>query len=220
MRPLAAIALFVLSGCTGNSNYSYSGFSMTEYFEFDGERTWEFVSQDTDLAYLLIGDLLQETGEANNGDSIVYTIEFTKDCVGTDATCVDKEFVRSVDWSCDDTHGTQIHHYLMADGDEKTFDPPLGITDAKMKKEDYVETAVDGTTWRSTFVSIEECPVQWNVDWNECIRLEVDDGVGDLTTGSPVSGIYWVITGFNVVAMELPGETDRWELLKHHYTPD
>ena len=49
---------------------------------------------------------------------------------------------------------------------------------------------------------------------------ELDDGDGDLSSGSPVSGTFWAITGYNVVAMDWPGEAGRWELLKHIYEVD
>ena len=213
--------LVMLGGCTGGIGdpIGFSGFTMTQFFSFDGERTWEFVNEDINIDYFLVGELSQESDVLEDGFTRKYTINYTKDCISTANGCVEDEFVRSMQWSSNDTFGTFLHGYQLAGEDAVEFDPPVQVTPPNMKREDSVSTDTDGTTWTSTFIQLEECPVQWAVDWDECARIELDDGDGDLETGSPVSGVYWVITGYNVVASEWPGEPGRWELLKHDYAP-
>ena len=213
---------FLLAGCgqsLPNGPLGFGGFTMTEYFSYDGERTWEFVSEDILIDYILVADLNEESEVLEDGFTRVYTIDYTKDCISTEGGCVEDEYVRSMKWSSNDTYGTFLHGYTLAGEEAVVFDPPVQITPPSMKREDSVTTETGGSTWTSTLIQIEECPVQWAVTWDECARFELDDGDGDLATGSPVSGTFWAITGYNVVAMDWPGSPGRWELLKHDYAP-
>jgi hypothetical protein len=221
LRSIFWVAILGLAGCPNklNDNISFGGFTMTDFFPFDGERTWEFVSEDIELDYILVADLLEENEVLEDGFTRVYTIEYSKDCISTDNGCVEGEYLRNMRWASNDTYGTFLYGYELAGEDAVAFDPPLQITTPSMKREDSVTTDTGGNTWTSTFVQLEACPVQWAVDWDECARFELDDGDGDLSTGSPVSGTFWVITGYNMVAMDWPGEAGRWELLKHIFSP-
>jgi hypothetical protein len=213
--PALALGLFACNGAP-NDQFTFSGFDMTDYFAFDGERTWEYISSDTSVAYFWVAELSQDVEEVDGKK--VYTVDTTKDCVGNDPTCVEGELVRSLRWSVDATDGVEIHSYAIGTDARVDLSPPLQLATAKMKKEDVVETTTDGTDFSSTFASIETCPVQWNVEWDDCIRFDLDDGDGDLSVGHPLTGQFWVITGFNLVAQSVPGESGRWELSDHDYS--
>jgi hypothetical protein len=214
-------SLIGLGGCGGGLTdpIGFGGFTMTEFFTYDGERVWEFINEDIYLDYILIAELSQESELLDDNFTRVYTIDYFKDCINTENGCVEDEFIRSMRWASNDTYGTFIHGYQLAGEDAVNFDPPIKITKTKMKREDSVQTESNGLTWTSTLIQLEGCPVQWAVDWDECARFELDDGDDDLATGSPVSGTFWAVTGYNVVAMEWPDEPGRWELLKHTFEP-
>ena len=62
LRSILIAALFGAAGCENKLNgpLSFGGFTMTDFFAYDGERTWEFVSEDIELDYILIAELLPE----------------------------------------------------------------------------------------------------------------------------------------------------------------
>jgi hypothetical protein len=195
--------------------FGYQGFAMNEFFPFDGPRTWKFINEDDKIPYLLVGKLNEEYETTNGGDTRIFEIEFSKDCFRDDADCVEEEYVRTWWWSYDGTNGTLLHGNKLKGESEDLFDPPVSITSPNMKKDEFVETETAGGAWTSTFVNVEECPVQWEVNWDDCVLLDVDDGDGDPSTGNPASGTFWAVKDYNIVAFDVPGEPGRWELLKH-----
>lgn len=204
-----ALALLLLAACTsGKDRYTYSGWDMPAYFPFDGERTWEMVNAQTSVSYKLIGVLQPE--EQVDSD-FLHAIRWTKECVGADETCVDGELVRAVTWSVSAALGARIHSYDEGSG-TVVLDPPLVIAESEMKRGDIAETQTAGATWASENLGVEACPVRWNVDWQDCLHLQVTG-----SASGPLAGDYWVITSYNAVAFEVTGDPGRWELSNHEY---
>lgn len=202
MRALPLIAL-LLAGC--DSEVTYSGFDMTRYFPFDGERTWEFVSTDTSIPYKLVSTMDSNHSTGPDGE-FVYAVSTSAVCVDTES-CTDA-WVRSIAWSSDRTFGTRVHSLETPSG-TTTFDPPLQMTDPDALTGDSVSTDVGGTEWTVTFEGLDTCPVIWTDQWgDQCIHLVLDDG----GAGSELAGDYWAITQYNVVAFALAGDTGTWEL--------
>jgi hypothetical protein len=69
-------------------------------------------------------------------------------------------------------------------------------------------------TYTSTFdVIVSECPIQWVDTWTGCPKITLSDGGAE----APLAGEYYAIGGYNVVAMELTGDTGQWQLLYATY---
>lgn len=221
MRLSSIVFLVLMSGgCEQPDQWTYSGWSMPDFFSFDGDRVWEYISTDATLPYILVGTLDTEYELLEDQVTRVFTINYTTDCVGADVACEEGELLYSVRWSSNSTWGTYIHGYSMAGGEPVVLDPALQITPPTMIKGESVTTDIEGTLWTSTLGEIEPCPVQWNVEWNECMRFDLEVGEqGDDAEGSyfPIAGTYWVITGYNLVAFELDGDSGRWELHDHAF---
>jgi hypothetical protein len=215
MRHAALFVALALSGCTPLPDDKFKGYDPSDFFTFDPDYRWEYVSTDTELKYALYGQINPELEESvDDGATKIRTFEFFKNCVGNDPTCVEDEFVRSFQISVNSLFGTYLWGSA-AGADATDFDPEVAITGRYSKKGDVVETETGGKTWTSTMRTIEACPVQWNVEWPTCLVYDVDDGDGDLKAGDPMSGTWWMVAGYALVAFDLAGETGRWELQDH-----
>jgi hypothetical protein len=194
----------------------YPGVVTYELFPFDCERTWEFTSTDTTLAYKLaaVSDTPPEpTGDGTN----VYTLRYVTQCLGADPDCVDGDVDRKIQWSSTVGDGVHVHGFALGDEAITKFDPPMQLALENMKKAldpenpgpgEFAETITNGATWRSVLTAIEACPVKMAVDWDECYRFEVTTDGGD---GIPVAGTWWAIAGQGVVAFEVAGDSGQWQ---------
>ncbi len=208
MRSLVPVlGSLALSAC-GGSSVTYSGYSMSNYFPFDGSsRTWEFVSTDTTIPHKLVATLATPGTPSADG-AMVFEVDYETQCVQADAEgCVDA-WVRTLAWSSDGTRGTLLHSLETADG-LTAFDPPIALTDDTMLVGDSVQTTTGGTTWTATFEGLDACPVVWTSEWgNQCIHLTLDDG----GLGSELAGDYWAITQYNLVGFQLADDSGVWQL--------
>ncbi|HHO50379.1 MAG TPA: hypothetical protein ENK18_05775 [Deltaproteobacteria bacterium] len=208
MRTLGLILpLSVLGACGGSNSFSFSGITVYEMFPFDGDRTWEYISTDVDIPYKLIGKTVGEPDVIDGKN--VYTVEYTIECISDDPSCGDGEVLRRVKWSSTSRDGVHIHGFD-SEGVVVDFDPPLQVATSSMARDDVASTSTAGATWSSTMMGIETCPVRFTEDWDQCgaFLIETDAAVG----GYPVAGRYWAVAGHNLAAIELDGDTGRWEL--------
>jgi hypothetical protein len=202
----------LLAGCTSPNTIAYLGERMDQYFVFDGDRSWEFISDDTSLPYLMIGDLQEEFVSINEGSTRIYTIRYKTDCLGA-GECDDGAFIWSLDLSFDSIYGAQIHGITVGSEPATVFDPAVVLTTPYINQGDVFETVSGGVTYTSTFIGFEQCPVQWNVDWPKCVHFTLDDG----GAGTPLAGDYWANVGFNLVAMDMDMDESFWQLLSAKY---
>jgi hypothetical protein len=201
-RTMAVGALALAAGCSGGSTYSYSGYVRESYFPFDGARSWEFVSSDATLSHKIVAEL--DPNSQVTGDGIeIFSIDYWLECLEEGPLCDGEEPLRTVKWSADQTLGVAIH----ASGAD-SWDPPVVIASPKMAVGDTAVTESGGVTFTSTFDSITGCPVKWTDAWDECVRILVDDG----GAGVDIAGEYFAVVGYNVVAMQLTGDTGQWQL--------
>ncbi len=218
MRTTVALALVLLSGCGNNENFTYGGTVLWEMFPFDGTRTWEYINDDTELSWTMVGTMTSSEPE-NENDFSVYTVEYTKHCVGADDTCVEGELVRSIRWSSDAVSGVHIHTW--AEGESTLqLDPPIRLAASEGEIKDTQLTHSAGFNWTTTFEAFEECPVRMTVDWPNCGRFHIDDGDGDPLTGLGLVGSYWAVRGAGITGLELSGDLPRWQLLKNDCLPE
>jgi len=208
----AVLALVVLVGCTGGpgDQYQYDGYPMDDFFPFDGNRSWTFTNTDTTVPYELVATLDPEYATAEDG-SHVFTITYDQSCQGADG-CVDGPWrFHSIQWSSDGADGTFIHSYSSdADGDV-TFDPPLQLTSDMGVPGDVVTTTeTDGTVYNAEFKQIANCPIAMSVTWEDCANIVVTDGDGNQTM--PMTGDLWAVKGYNVIALQLMGDSGQWQL--------
>jgi hypothetical protein len=205
-----------LLGCTGT--VTYPGSPTRDLFPFDCERHWEFISTDTSLPYKLIAESNLEPEKDSEGDN-VYTVVYTKQCQSAGAECVPGDVVRKVQFSSPDGDGVSIHGYAEGGGPIVPLEPPVELTLKEQKKGEVVETESGGLAWEATLVAIEACPVKLTVDWTDCYRFDLVVPA-DETLGEPIAGSYWAIGGQGIVALELVGETGRWELSSEDHQGD
>ena len=206
-RWIALIAL-VGMGCKENVP-DFQGDQMLDFFPFpeNEDCQWQFLNEDTQFPYRMLAEI--ENIEIV-GDRREYTVVYRKDCFQEDATCADGDEVRSLTWSLQGNLGVHLHRGTLGLDQTLAFDPSIRVAERFMKVTNAVETAVGGTTYTSTYASLGDCPVRV-AEWDDCIELQLTSSAGpDMVTGS-----YWVINDFNVVAMQWDGESTRWELSNH-----
>lgn len=200
-------SLFVaaLAGC-GQNQFDYPGQSVWELFPFDGQRTWDYVSTDASLAYKMIATSLNEP-EPMDGRN-VYTVDYAKECVGTDPDCIDGDLLRRIQWSSDSSGGVFVHGFAVGSAEITALSPPLQVALDPHERAEFVETETGGATWTSTLLGNEPCPIRMNANWDECAKLEITVDAGD---GYPIAGLWWATLGHGVAAMEIATETGQWQ---------
>lgn len=198
--------LLLATGC-GGGGFTYGGVEFGEYFPFDGERAWTFVNTDPAVTYKLQAVLDLEATEPFETDSI-YTVRYSVLCVTDDPTCVDGEELFSIRWRSTQSSGVFVHGTAVG-GVEQEFKPPLQLFPREGKVGDVFEGKGGGVTYATEFVATEVCPVKLNVDWDACIRFQITAEGAD---GYPLTGDWWAINQYNVVALQLEGESGQWQL--------
>ena len=79
-----------------------------------------------------------------------------------------------------------------------------------------VVTTTGGWTFTSTLEASEPCPNPWVEDWNDCLKMVLeDDGSGSL-----VSGNYWLVPRYGVAWMRRTADADTWKLRDADWTAD
>jgi hypothetical protein len=201
----SSMCLLVLAGCP-SPPIVLNGVPIWEMLPFDGQRTWEYTSTDLELPYRLVASSILEPEK--KGDRNIYSVEYLTDCVGADPDCVDGEVIRRVKWSSDVLDGVFIHAYDDGGG-YIDLDPPLHFAEKEMLRDESVETETAGALWTSTFLGIEECPINLTASWPECARMELTSNNGD---GFPLAGTYYLTAGNGTAALQLSTEEGLWEL--------
>ncbi len=206
MRALAlALPAALLAGCTGDNPYTFSGLVTYELFPFDGDRVWEYINTDETLPYKLIATTV---GSESQGGRNVYAVQYAKECVANDPDCVDGDVLRTVRWSSTSSDGVHLWGYTMGSTTVE-FDPPVQLTLSTMKRDDVVTTTTGGADWTSTMVGTDVCPIAFTGNWDECIVLRLETTAAD---GYPLTGTYYAAARNNLAAIELDGDSGRWEL--------
>ena len=207
---MAALAVLVLAGCGNGANpYTYDGFTMSTFFPFDGQRDWTFLQED--VVHQLVATLNPEFEIVNS--MRVYDVDYALVCPAGVDNCEPAEHaISKLRWSSDAGTGTFIHAMIGTAG-EQVFDPPVALTADRGKKGDLVTTETGGTTFTAKFDGIVSCPIRYTDDWAQCANIVLDDDDNRETVGShPLHGDWFAVAGYNVVAMQLLGDTAQWQL--------
>ncbi|MEZ4236708.1 MAG: hypothetical protein R3F59_11245 [Myxococcota bacterium] len=174
-------------------------------FPFDGERTWDYQSDDVTATYKLnvlsVGEF--ETIEGKK----VYTLSTTKECVANDPDCVG-DLVYRMSWSSDPSNGVYIWGYDLGDG-QVELRPPVQVAYDTMERDESVKTTTGGVVWTSTMRGIESCPIKIIAEWDECGVFEVAADGGD---SFPLAGTYWATAGNGIAAFQHEGDEGTWQL--------
>ena len=196
----------------GGGSYNYVGYLMDNQFPLDGTREYQYVSDDETIETPIRVEKASAPSSTDTYD--IYTFETYDDESG--------DLLNVVNWSSDSVYGILIHNYTnYANGEEAVvFDPPLIFADDEMAPSDFVVTETGGMTFTSTFVGVEPCPNYYVADWNECLRIELDDGDGDDSAGSMVAGTYWLVPRYGIAWFQQTGDSEPWILWKHSWTPE
>ena len=213
-------ALLMLAGCPAPPP-SVGGEGLWQHFPFDGSRTWEYISTDTDLSYKLVGKMRAEDPDPEvSEDYNIYHIDYSTKCVSADPDCIDDEIVRTLGISSDVTNGTLLHNFSQGSAD-LTFDPPLVIAPKESKVGEAVATATDGTTWNATLIGFEPCDnvVRMQGDdfaiANCSAHLLLEDADTNPDTNYGIAGDYWVAKGLGIAGISLEGDDEHvWGLSK------
>lgn len=206
-RSWMMVGLVGLAGCpeplpdTGQ----FRGEDMLDYFPLDRllDGQWQYLSTDTAAEYRLIGQIanVQLVGDYNR-----YTLEYRKDCFQEENGCADGDLVRALTWSVQSNQGIHLHDARVGQA-ELLLDPSIRFTERYMKLDDTVSTDTGGNTYTTTLVEFGDCPVRIP-EWNNCAQVRMESSGGP----DEVTGTYWLINDFSVVAMEWDGDGARWEL--------
>jgi hypothetical protein len=209
---------FLAAGCDpGNTQYGYEGYAMADFFPFDGERSWTF-SQDGGTQQLQA--LLNPEFEQSEADSTrIFTVAYSRTCPeGLEETCVPEEHpISSIRWSASSGDGVRVHG-IAGEGGEQSFDPPIAFTDNRGSIGNVVSTVTGGATFTAHFEDIVSCPINYTDNWEQCVKIVVDDDDDATTPGNhPLHGEYYAVAGYNVVAMQLRDDSALWKLTNTTY---
>lgn len=228
---LALIALG-LTGC--DPDYRYGGYQIFDHFPLDGSRSWEYASDDLSVPYKL--DVRMSEEALTTDKYVIREFQHFNQETG--------DPLLSVQWSSDSSSGVLIHGYQVFETSGGTgagtgagpgggTAPPLPATvvsyagnpvvfgDPEMAPGESVVTEVDGYTVTSTFEAVEPCENYWVADdWQNCLRIHVDDGDGDPDAGLAFAGTYWIVPRYGIAWMQLTGDSEVWRLVTASWAPD
>lgn len=207
--PLLACALI---GCKSPDGYTYNGYPMSDFFPFDGERSWTFASADA-ASTVELAAVLDPT-PVPSGDREVRVVRYTTECLEDGCADAGDHHIRSISWDAG-TAEILLVGYEDASGPQ-VVDPPLVLAD---------DSGTTGDTWESedgsvsTFVGIGACPIQIAMPepWEDCLHLRLADASDQLV--HPLHGDYYAISGYNVISMQLRDDPAQWELSNTRWTP-
>ncbi|GEM_PF-794137 len=239
MRKVQAALLMLFGGAlltqlACEPTYTYVGYQMYDHVPLDADRTWTYAN-DGEAGYELAVHKSETAAFSTEEGIDVYVFEHSDAETG--------DLLMEVQWSSDSLYGVLIHGYTTyvtapagpgtgttdtggetgdppTIGDSVTYDPPVQFADDRMAPGDTEETVTGGTTFTSSFPYTEACPNHWTQDWNECLRVELDDGDGDDEAGSLIAGTYWLVTRYGIAWFEPTGAPDKWVLKKHDCTKE
>lgn len=206
------LSLAVLSACNGDTT-KFPGTKMSPYFPMDGARQAEYVNDDVEgTPWKLVVEKIEPVERVDEEE--VVTFEWSRDDTG--------ELVGAVKWSASSGDGIKIHAYAEGTGDFITFDTPVLVTDDDdtMMRDQEVVTETNGYTFTATYIGPEDCPVQWGVEWVDCLHISLDDGDGDDMAGPIFSGDYWLVQRYGPAWMHLTGYDEKWNLADYDWEGD
>ena len=202
---VAALLALLAAGCDPDWDDGGWGYDVSDHFPLDGsERVWVYDSLDESVEWTL---LVEKTTVVHEGDLDVVTLEHSNDDTLT--------VLAQVDWSSDSTGGVRIHGYHVEDGDVSVaFDPPIQFAELEMTPGDAVETETGGTTFTSTFETVEGCGTFWAPSWDDegCLKFTLADGDEDPATNAYIAGSYWLVTRYGPAWLVLDAYPARWSL--------
>ncbi len=227
--------LIALTGCTSEGP-GYAGYDMVDHFPLDGSaRDWLYTNPAEDHKLYV-----EMASERTEDEVLIKTLEYWQTDPNNNQPST---LLYSIDWASDPITGVRIYGYTFyadpveevdtgdsgdsgdtadsteEEGDEASslvFDPPIQIADRRMVPGESIVTETGGTTWTSTFEGTEACANDWVGGENTwtCLHIVLDDGDGDMSAGSPVSGEFWTAPRYGLSWFQLSGETDKWILAK------
>jgi hypothetical protein len=204
------LSLLVLTACH-RPDLSITGMKTSPFFPTDGSRTATYVSDDATIADTLQVDKIEPTETID--DREVVTFEYARS--GESLTSIG-----DVKWSSVSGSGIKIFGYSEGTGGEMImFDTPVDFTDDDdyEKPNETITTTTNGYTFTSTFIDLQDCPVDWGLDWIGCMHIKLDDGDGDDTAGPFFAGEYWLVTRYGPAWMKLTGDTANWNLADYNW---
>lgn len=219
MRVLALLPVLAVA-CNGGTTTNYSGYTMSDYFPLDGERSWEYSQEDEEILWQLSVEKVTPTETVGNDE--VVTLEYSqKDPV---------ELLYSIKWSSSASTGIEIFGYSVeATGESVSYDTPIGVADFQMRSGETVDTEVDGVAWQGTFVGIEDCPNLWVDSW-ECVKMTIlddEDGNGDYEDDDdddagapPFEGSWWLAPRYGASRFLPNGYDSDWVLSRADWSSE
>jgi hypothetical protein len=215
---MMALLALGLAGCD-QDQFQYSGFQMVDFFPLEGDVTgWTFGNVDPGVDYRLIRTLTPEedVNPESRGDGlVVWTWSVEAVCVEDTEDCAETGWQYDLSLSSSSRRGVLIHGYERPDTGFVAFDPPLELAESRMALGDATTTDnVDGHSFTSTLVGLEDCEDTLAVDW-ECAHLSITSE----PEGHWLTGDWWATAGFNIVAFERQEDPGKWRIIRNPERP-
>lgn len=178
---------------------TYSGYDLVDHFPLDGERRWDYASNDTSVTHRL--DVVLSDAVVERDGVRIHELSHLSSESG--------DQLLAVQWSSDTASGVLVHGYDDEQG-PVSFDDPVVFAEPRMVPGDSVSSG----DFTSTFVGVEACPNHWTgEDWDSCLHMSLD---GD----APFAGDYWLVPRYGTAWLELRDDTDTWVLVEAEWAPE
>lgn len=207
MRTSLTFLAVMFSGCAGSS-YQYAGYDTYEYFPLDGERMWEYATEDTAIDWNME---VEKVETQNKGDTELVTLEYAKkDPI---------ELLHQITFSSNAQEGILIYGYAIEGGESVDFSTPVTMGAKQMSAGDKEKTKTDGVTYTAEMNGVQECPNLWVTDTWDCIHITITDGTDD-ETSPPFVGDWWIASNWGTSRFQHASMSEPWVLARGVWCPE
>lgn len=205
MLPIFIVSLSGLVGCSGENPYRSAGFTVSDYFPLDGDRSWRYSAEDETVTTQMSVEKVPQTNTVDATE--IVTLEYYDYAEGAAG-----DLLYTIQWSSDSSDGVQVWGYSdEVAGTSVSYDPPVVFGRRQMVAGDTYSTETDGRTFTTTFEVVEPCPNDWRADW-DCLKMVLDDGDGDDAAGPPFAGTWWIASSYGPSRFLTTGLSSEWVL--------
>lgn len=220
---LSALPFALLAACYDPIEIPEAEDATWRWFVIDGERKWEFESDDTTVPYRIVASKTAETTFDEGSDLPISTITFSYDCLSDSGECLadtDGDGVKDLEAQAGWTWQLSV---LSSEGafwhsfDDAIYAPPVQIATASQAIDEAVTTTSNGATFTSTRGDRELCDTKYWKEDNQpdaCISWTIDDG----GAGTPIAGTWQALYEYGFVSFRRAADGRLWRLRGYDVT--